>query len=194
MTYKKQNQYLILYLWINGGKYVKRKYIEYEYENKLNLHVIEHCDCDLTDGGKGICIYGQYLEKSITAEEFLKEIGDQFYELHSGTFIRNFTGDVAIIIGITKISRTIYFKLDRDVILDVKNINNKSNMIPYNQIRKCSNRLKDLVEVGDIANGKQIIKIKDGVLYYGHWGDQRILGEVYELLTQNNYNNNAILS
>lgn len=173
---------------------IKEKYIKYKYEISFNLHLRNDCDCDLTDGGRGLCIFGQYLEKLITAEEFLKTVGDKFYELQYGTFIRTITDDVAVVIGISKIYEKIYLKLDREVIIDIDDINKKSNMISCDKVSRYSNKLKELVQVGDIANGKQIIKIEDEKLYYGYWGDQYILGEVNELLTQNDYDRHVLLN
>ena len=118
----------------------------------------------------------------------------RYYDLQYGTFIRTITDDVAVVIGIIKIAGIVYLKLDREVILDRKDISKKSNVLPFDKIKKHSNILKELVQIGDIANGKQIIEIKNGILCYGHWGDRRILGEVNELLTRNNYDSGVVLS
>lgn len=173
---------------------LKDRYIKYKYEKEFAEHFKDNCDCDLTDGGKGRCLYGQYLEESIDAEEFLKAIGDEYYDLQYGTFIRTITDDVAVVIGVIRIAGIIYLKLDREVILDRKDISKKANILPCDKIKKHSNILKKLVQIGDIANGNQIIDIKDGILFYGHWGNERIIGEVKELLTRNNYDNDVVLS
>jgi hypothetical protein len=42
-------------------------------EDLVNIHKEGECSCDLTEGGYGLCIAGQFIEGVISEEDFLSE-------------------------------------------------------------------------------------------------------------------------
>lgn len=167
-------------------------YLKEKYWYEIYNHEKERCSCELKDGGQGICLIGQYLEGVITAREYLKVQNDELFNLEFGTVIRTRFDNLARIIGVEKFNNEIFFVLDRKVLNDSKDINSKSNKINVIQIDKHSNNLKDLVCVGDIANGKEIIRIENGKFWYGYFGNEYISGEITELLSKKDYKDKVI--
>lgn len=96
-------------------------------------------------------------------------------------------GDIARIIGIECLNEKIYFTLNREVNYYANCEYKNSNRIFIDAIDKHSNILNDLVKVGDIANGHKIIKIENGIFFYGYWGNERISGKITELQSRNDY-------
>ena len=43
-------------------------------EQLITEHNEEECNCDLTDGGMGLCLAGEYLESCRTLEDVLEDI------------------------------------------------------------------------------------------------------------------------
>lgn len=172
------------------------QYVKFKYKNEFNIHNIDHCTCDLTEGGKGLCIFGQYIEGNINEKELLETLKSKYSDLRYGTYIRTRFGDVARIINIVLHDDKVFFKLDREVRNNKETIDLKSNFILDNDINIdiVSNELKEIVKVGDIVNGHKIIMIKEEKLYYGYWKNEYIQGDVEELLTSNDYNTNTIFS
>ena len=163
------------------------RYINLKYALELNEHIQGKCNCDLTRGGTGLCPYGRYFEGMISGNEFLTEIDDSFKELRYGTLIRSNLDDIARIIGIECINEKIYFTLNREVNYYANSEYKNSDRIFIDAIDKHSNILNDLVKVGDIANGHKIIKIENGIFFYGYWGNERISGKITELQSRNDY-------
>lgn len=52
----------------------KTKAVISETRYLVEEHRKGNCSCDLTDGGNGFCIVGQFDEGVITTQEFLNEI------------------------------------------------------------------------------------------------------------------------
>jgi hypothetical protein len=57
------------------------KMVQRQYNNavkKIDKLIKKHedgkCNCDLTEGGYGLCMAGQYLNKVISKEQFINEI------------------------------------------------------------------------------------------------------------------------
>lgn len=170
------------------------RYINLKYALELNEHIQGKCNCDLTQGGTGLCAYGRYFEGMISGNEFLTEIDDSFKELRYGTFIRTYLGDIARIIGVETLNQRIYFILDREIECYKNSEFKKINRIHIYDIDKHSNNLNELAQIGDIADGHQIIKIENDKIFYGYWGNEYISGEIKELLTKNDYLRHSVVS
>jgi len=41
---------------------------------ELSKHIKEKCECDLTEGGKGLCFAGQFTENIISEEDVIDEL------------------------------------------------------------------------------------------------------------------------
>ena len=54
---------------------IYKDYIENFYKEEIKNHENGKCNCDLTDGGKGLCEIGQWYEGLISSEEFLRDRG-----------------------------------------------------------------------------------------------------------------------
>lgn len=169
------------------------RYIDLKYEYGFYQHCNEYCSCDLSDGGKGLCNYGRYNDELISPQEFLEEYEDDFYDLKFGTFVRTDQDDIARIIGVEAESSKIYFILDREVEKCSGEEIIKTNRIRDNNIDEHSNELKDLVKEGDIVNGRKIIKIDNGKLWYGYYGDDYLKGPVQEVLTKKKYLKESVI-
>lgn len=163
------------------------RYIDLKYAYGFYEHFNEHCSCDLREGGQGLCNYGRYIDELISPEEFLQEYEDDFYDLKYGTFVRTDQDDIARIIGVEAESSKIFFILDREVERYSHEEIIKTNKIRDYNIDEHSNQLKDLVKEGDIVNGRKIIKIDNGKLWYGYYGDDYLKGPVREVLTKKKY-------
>jgi len=44
-------------------------------DDDIVKHEHEQCNCDLTDDGYGLCFAGQYVERIITSEQVLQDLG-----------------------------------------------------------------------------------------------------------------------
>lgn len=170
------------------------RYIDLKYEYGFYEHFNEYCSCNLREGGKGLCNYGRYIDELVSPEEFLQEYDDDFYDLKYGTFVRTDMEDIARIIGVEEETGKIYFILDREVERGFGEEIVKTNRIRDNNIDEHSNSLKDLVKEGDIVNGRKIIKIDKGRLWYGFYGDDYIKGPVKEVLTKKKYLKESVVS
>lgn len=168
------------------------EYLKQKYDYGIYMHNKGMCTCDLSEGGKGLCLIGQYLTDIITAKEYLETVKDEFADLQYGTVIRTQFDDLARVINIEYFNNKIYFVLDRKVSNDFENIDSKSNKINTTYVEKHSNSLKDMVEIGDFANGRKIISKDKDKLWYGHWKNEYINGEVTELVSQKAYKEKII--
>lgn len=162
-----------------------KRYIDLKYKDYFQEHLENECNCNLKDGEKGLCIYGRYIEGLITPQEFLEEIGDVYFDLQYGTYIRTDIGDIARIIGVVPFSYRTVFILDREIEYQERGVSSKTNKIMSHEVEKHSNQLKDLVEVGDIVNGYRIVKIEKDKFYYGYWGNEYVKGDIEEVITKN---------
>lgn len=57
------------------GECIERNNAEYLNE-KIKDHEEGKCNCDLTDGGMGLCVAGEFLESCRTLEDILEDIDD----------------------------------------------------------------------------------------------------------------------
>lgn len=168
------------------------EYLKQKYNYEIHTHNINMCSCDLSEGGKGLCLIGQYLNDVITAKEYLEVVKDKFANLQYGTVIRTELNDLARITNIETFDNDIFFILDRKVSNNLKDINSKSNKIRSSFIDNHSNCLKDIIEIGDFANGKKIIYKDKDKLWYGHWKNEFIDNEVTEVISKKDYEDKVI--
>lgn len=171
-----------------------KKYIDLKYGLWIQGHLDNKCSCDLTDGGRGLCSCGRYVEGLETPEEFLEENNDRFLNLQYGTFIRTVLGDIARIIDVDIIRTNTWFTLDREVDRTLNDEVIRTNKIKEYHILRHSNDIKDIIEIGDIVNGHKIVMIKNDKFYYGFFGNEYIHGEIEDVLPKKSYFEHSIVS